>query len=152
MQTRLEAAGPRTMERYRWFFLVVAAFDGVLGVVFFLFYKPIFDFLDIAEPANSSYVLLTAAFVAVQGLGYYLVSRNMLRNIDLVRVGVVYKIVYTGLSVYYVISGQLLHTIFAWFGAFDALFIVGFIMFLRMARPVRSHEEPSQTQVKAPAG
>jgi hypothetical protein len=150
MQTRLEAAGPKTMQRYRWFFLTVAAFDGVLGLVFFLFYKPIFNALGIAEPENSSYVLLIAAFVAVQGLGYYLVSRNMLRNVDLVKVGVVYKLIYTALSVYYVVSGQLLHNIFAWFGAFDALFLIGFVMFLRLAQQIEAVEDTPGTHAGMP--
>jgi hypothetical protein len=140
MQSRFEAAGPTVQRRFKWFFLTVAIFDGALGSIFFLFYKPIFDALNIAVPENSSYVLLAAAFIAVQGLGYYLVAQNMQRNVDLVKVGVVYKAVYSGLSIYYVATDQLLHNVFAWFGAADALFLIGFVMFLRMARPVTVQE------------
>lgn len=135
MLTRLDLAGSRVEERFRLFFLVVALFDGILGLGFFLLYKPLFDWFNITRPENSSYVLLSAAFVAVQGLSYALVARNLRRNVDLVRVGVVYKLVYSGLSFYYLATGQLIHTAFAWFGVCDVVFLIGFIAFLWMMQP-----------------
>jgi hypothetical protein len=135
MHTRLDLAGERAEERFRRFFLVAALYDGVLGVAFFLLYKPLFDWLNITRPENSSYVLLSAAFVAVQGLGYAFVARNLRRNVDLVRVGVAYKVVYSGLSFYYLATGQLVHPVFALFGACDVVFLIGFIAFLWKLQP-----------------
>lgn len=136
MRTRLEAVGPRAIRRFEWLFLMAALYDGVLGVAFLLFYEPIFDALGVDPPDHASYVHLTAGYVAVQGLGYYFVWRNMLRNVDIVKVGAVYKFVYVAVAVYYLMSGELLHNIFAWFAAFDVAFLIGFVLFLGLAQPI----------------
>jgi hypothetical protein len=134
MLARLDVASPRTLDRYKRFFAAAALYDAALGIGFFLLYKPIFKALGIRRPENSSYVLLTSGFVAVQGLGYFFVARDPRRNVDIVKVGAVYKFVYSALTLYYLTTGQLLHNIFAWFGALDVAFLVGFLQFLREAQ------------------
>ncbi len=119
---------------FKTFFLVAALYDLILGAVFFLLYGPVYDFLDIALPNSTSYIHLMAGFVFVQGIGYWFVYRNMLRNIDLVRLGVIYKAVYSSVAVYYLAIGQLPDAIFAWFALFDVLFLIGFVRFLMLAR------------------
>ncbi len=119
---------------FKTFFLVAAWYDLILGAVFFLLYGPIYDFLDIALPNSTSYIHLSAGFVFVQGVGYWFVYRNMFRNIDLVKVGVIYKVVYSSVTVYYLAIGQLPHATFAWFALFDVLFLIGFVRFLMLAR------------------
>ena len=119
---------------FKTFFLVAALYYLILGAVFFLLYGPVYDFLDIALPNSTSYIHLMAGFVFVQGIGYWFVYRNMLRNIDLVRLGVIYKAVYSSVAVYYLAIGQLPDAIFAWFAIFDVLFLIGFVRFLMLAR------------------
>jgi len=118
------------MSSYKSFFLVAALYDIVLGLAFFFFYGPLWDALGIALPNNTAYIHLTAAFVFVQGVGYWLVYQDPDHNRGIVTLGVVYKACFAGLSVYYWAIGQLLHPIFLVFGALDALFLVGFVMFL----------------------
>ncbi len=134
MATKLEDAGPGTMKFFKIFFLVAALYDLILGAVFFILYGPVYDFLDIALPNNTSYIHLMAGFVFVQGIGYWFVYRNMLRNIDLVKVGVIYKAVYSLVALYYLSIGQLPDAIFAWFALFDVLFLVWFVRFLMLAQ------------------
>ena len=128
-------------------FLLAAAYDLVLGVAFFFFYRPIFDALGVAPPENRSYVHLTAAFVAVQGLGYAFVWRNPQRNVDLVKVGVVYKAAYIGTALVYLLNGELLHNIFAWFAVFDVAFLVGFLRFLATTRAIDAAYRPASPLV-----
>lgn len=135
MTTRLEAAGTRAIRSFRVFFLVAAIYDIVLGAALFFFYQPVFDTLSIELPSNTSYIHLSAAYVFVQGLGYWFVYSNMLRNVDLVKLGVVYKAIYSAVAVYYLVIGQLLNAVFAWFAVFDVIFLIGFIRFLVLARP-----------------
>jgi hypothetical protein len=116
------------------FFLAAALYDLLLGAAFFLFYRPIFKALDVPPPADRSYLHLTAAFVAVQGLGYLFVWRNPARNVDLVKVGAVYKAAYIGTALLYLLNGELPHNVFAWFAVCDVAFLVGFIRFLAAAR------------------
>lgn len=121
----------RNKRFHKGVFLVVAVYDLSLGFVFFLFYKSIFDVFNIPLPDSPSYLQLSAAFVFVQGLSYYFVYRHLERNIDIVRVGLVYKIVYTGLSFYYWAIGGLPHPMFALFGFLDLIFVVLFVLYLR---------------------
>ena len=114
----------------------------ILGAVFFFLFGPIFDLLEVALPNNTSYIHLNAGFVFVQGIGYWFVYRNMLRNVDLVKLGVIYKAIYTLVAVYYLAIGELPDAIFAWFAAFDVLFLLGFVRFLLLAQPVGLEPQP----------
>ena len=115
---------------YRVVFLVAALWDLILGFVFFVFLRTIFSTLGTQVPENTSYAHLSAAFVFVQGLGYYYVYRNLRRNADIVRVGLVYKIVYTGVAFYYWAIGESPHLVFTAFGFVDLIFIALFLLYL----------------------
>lgn len=116
---------------WRTFFLVAALYDMVLGIAFFFLFDPLFSALGIALPNNISYIHLTAAFVFVQGLGYWFVYQDLTANRGIVKQGIVYKAVFAGLGFYYLAIGQLLHPVFLVFAVADALFLVGFWLFLR---------------------
>jgi hypothetical protein len=116
---------------WRTFFLVAAIYDLILGAAFFFLYGPFFEALGIALPNNTSYIHLTAAFVFVQGLGYWFVAQDPDGNRGIVKVGAAYKTAFSGLALYYFLIGELLHPIFGLFGVLDALFLIGFILFLR---------------------
>lgn len=119
------------MSRDRVLFVVAAAYDVLLGIGFFFLHGPIFTALAIPLPSNTSYIHITAAFVFVQGVGYWLVSRDLARNHDLVRLGVIYKGIYVAVALYEVALGQLIADVFLWFAGFDFLFLVLFVDFLR---------------------
>ena len=112
------------------FFLVAALYDGILGAAFFFFYNPIFHALGIQLPNNTSYIHITTAYVFVQGLSYWFVSRDPVKNVDIVKIGIVYKVIYVGLAFYYLAIGQLLSALFAWLGLTDLIFLVFFVWFL----------------------
>jgi hypothetical protein len=119
---------------YKTFFLVAALYDIVLGAAFFFLYGPLWDALGIALPNNTAYIHLTAAFVFVQGVGYWFVYQDPDGNHGIVKTGLVYKIAFSGLAFYYLAIGQLLHPIFLVFGALDVLFLIGFARFLMGGR------------------
>lgn len=119
---------------WRWLFAAVGVWDLVLGVGFFAFHEPIYDALDIALPDSRAYIHLAAALIAVQGLSYFMVARHPLRNVDIVRVGIVYKATYSALALYYWIAGGAPHGIFVAFGLVDVLTLVGFVAFLLKVR------------------
>ena len=119
------------MTNWRTFFLVAAIYDIVLGVAFFVLYEPLFSALGIELPNNTSYIHLTAAFVFTQGLGYWFVYQDAPANLGIVKLGIVYKAIFSGLTLYYLAIGELLHPVFLVFGVADLLFLVGFWLFLR---------------------
>ena len=118
---------------YKTVFLVGAAYDMILGAVFFLAWRAIYDAFGIPAPPNLAYLHIATAYIFVQGLSYWYVSRNIFRNLDMVRVGIVYKAIYVGLAVWYLIIRQIPHVLFAWFGVFDFIFLLLFVGCLRWA-------------------
>jgi hypothetical protein len=116
---------------WRTFFLIAALYDLVLGAAFFFLHGPLFEMLGISLPNNISYIHLTAAFVFVQGLGYWFVYQDPGANRPIVKIGVPYKFAFASLGFYYLAIGQLLHPIFLVFSVLDVLFLIGFVMFMR---------------------
>lgn len=112
---------------YRSLYWVAAAYDIVLGVTFLFFYDQIARALEFeAElPEYGGYASLIAAFVFVIGIGYVFVARgDLVRNIDLIAVGTIYKLAYTLVAVYYLARDDYPHAIFVGFGVADFVFLV----------------------------
>ena len=119
---------------YRYLFLIAAYYDFILGSAFFLFMGLIFDnILNISSPTYPVFFQAAAAFVFVMGIGFYFVYLNMYRNIDIVKVGIAFKLFYTGLAFYYVFVENM-PWIFSVFGFLDIIFIVFFVYFLRAVK------------------
>ena len=120
-------------------FLLAALYDGVLGAAFLFFLGPIFAALGAAPPDDPVYARLIAAFVFVQGLGYVYVALAPRRNVDLVKVGAVYKAAYIVVALLALGEGDLPHGLFAWLAAVDLLFLAGFLWFLAAAGRAEHH-------------
>lgn len=118
---------------FRGLFLFASIYDLVLGIAFFFFYKPLYAFFGITLPTYPMYLQMAAAFVMAMGVGYYFVYRNLYRNIDLVKLGVVYKFVYSALTGYFYFA-NLANVTFFWFAIFDAIFLAFFVWFLIYAK------------------
>jgi hypothetical protein len=119
---------------YRLLFLIAALYDFILGSVFFIFMGYIFDnILNIPLPTYPVFFQAAAAFVFVMGIGFYFVYLNMYRNIDIVKVGIAFKLFYTGLAFYYVFVENM-PWIFSVFGFLDIIFIALFVIFLRAVK------------------
>lgn len=123
---------------FKTLFLVAAIYDFILGLLFCFFYRPIFSFFNITIPTYPSYLQMAAAFVIAMGVGYYFVYRNLYRNIDLVKLGVVYKAVYSGLTGYFYFA-DIANITFFWFAIIDAIFLVLFVWFLIYAKKDRRY-------------
>ncbi len=112
---------------YRVLYAVAALYDILLGIVFLFFGRWAFDALDIADKyPEGGFLPLVGAFVLVLGIGYYLIWRSDLwRNRDLVAVGALYKLAYTGVGLYITATDEVPHALFLWgFGVADGVFLV----------------------------
>jgi len=118
---------------FRVLFLVAAIYDFVLGIIFLLFYKQAYTFLNITLPVYPMYLQMVAAFVTVMGIAYYFAYLDMYRNIDLVKVGVIFKGVYAVLTSYFYFA-DLANVVFFWFAIIDVVFLVLFVWFLASAK------------------
>jgi len=124
----------RNERSYRILFLIAALYDFILGFVFFAFLRFFFEeIFKITYPLYPAFFQAAAAFVFVMGVGFYFVYRNMYRNIDIVKVGICFKLVYSGLAFYHVFFKGM-PWIFSVFGFLDLIFIVFFVFFLLAVR------------------
>jgi len=119
---------------YRILFLSAAVYDTVLGIIFLFFYRPVYNLLGIPVPEYPAYLSLSAAFVLVIGIAYYIVYLNIYRNRDLVVVGTLYKLAYTIVVFYYFLCEYLPHNAFLIFGIIDLVFFFLFVEFLGHAK------------------
>jgi hypothetical protein len=112
---------------YRGLYGVAAVYDTVLGVIFLFFATWAFESMDIIEAYPvEGYIQLIGAFVLVLGIGYFLIWRGDLwQNRDLVLVGALYKLAYSGVAFYLTATSEVPHWLFVWgFGVADAVFLV----------------------------
>lgn len=112
---------------YRWLYGIATVYDVVLGIIFLFFARWAFETLDILESYPvEGYIQLIGAFVLVLGIGYFMIWRGDLwTNRDLVAIGALYKLAYTGVGFYIAATAEAPHWIFVWgFGVADALFFV----------------------------
>jgi len=119
---------PAKEKYYRGLFAIAAVYDVLLGITFTFFPARAFAALNISDklPAFGGYLTLLGVFVLVVGIAYFLIARGDLRrNTDLILVGTLYKLAYSGTAFYYWSQGNLPHIAFAvLFGVADAVFFV----------------------------
>ena len=113
---------------YRTVFWIAAVYDVVLGIAFLFFATPIFEWIGIEDtlPEYSSYISLIAAFLFVIGVAYVLIAiGDLQRNRDLITVGILYKVAYFSVALWYLIDGVYPHILFFYvFGLADLVFAV----------------------------
>jgi hypothetical protein len=112
-------------------FVVAGIYDFVLGLVYLLAYKPIYERLGIALPNHPGYVQLNAIFIVIFGLGFLLVARSPERNRDIIKLGVLLKLAYSGLVLTYYFLGNMPAMWVLWAVA-DLLFLLAFLAALRV--------------------
>lgn len=114
---------------YRHLFFVGALWNWGASVVFILFYKKIFTLLGMEIPLYPSIMHLFLVLVVTFGIGYYWVSRDIQKNHDIVRMGIIGKTLVFLLFLFHSLFGNL-HPLFITVGAGDLIFAVLFIEFL----------------------
>jgi formate/nitrite transporter FocA (FNT family) len=140
---------------YRVLFWTAAIYDLVLGLVFLVFYRPVFAWLGVENelPRQTSYISLIAAFLFVIGVAYVLLAvGDLYRNRDLITIGILYKVAYFSVALWYLLSGLYPHLVFfVVFGVADALFAVAMTecrLFIRRTEPSTvGGVKPQQTVV-----
>ena len=124
---------------YKVLFLIAAIYDLVLGIIFTFFYKFTFSLLGIPIPTYPGYISLIGVFLIVLGVAYYFIYRgDLVRNLDLIRVGTFYKFAYIAVVLYYWIFATIPHIIFvALFVVADLIFLILFIECILHIKKVR---------------
>ena len=137
MSSTLERMRAADWPGWRPFFLIAGLYDVLLGLAFFFFGEAILEWVGMELPPHIAYIQLAAVFIFVQGLSYLLVWTDPPRYLGLVIIGVVYKIAYSGLALWYLAIGELPSDFFIPWAIIDVFFLIGFLLFLRAAWPGR---------------
>jgi hypothetical protein len=114
--------------------VVAGIYDFGLGVLFLLAWSPIYAKFGITPPNHPAYVQFSAAVIAIFGLGFWFVARAPERNRDIIWLGVLLKVAYSGIVLAYWAQGRIpdLWVPFAWA---DLAFLATFLAALRVLRP-----------------
>ena len=121
---------------YRWLFIVGALWNWGAAILFFFWCDPIFALLNMKAINYPAVMQLAMALVFALGIGNYWVSRDLSKNHDLVKIGIIAKIlVFLVLSYHYLIGN--IPLLLALCGVVDLTFSLLFIEFLRSAIRVR---------------
>ncbi|MFA5031944.1 MAG: hypothetical protein WC614_02890 [bacterium] len=119
---------------YKGLFLTAAFYDFILGILFLFFYKPFFNALSISLPPNPSYLSLSAAFVFVIGIAYFIIYKDIRGNRGLVIVGTAFKIAYVAVGIFYLAIHLVPHMFFMLLALCDAIFGILFMEFLNYTK------------------
>ena len=111
-------------------FIISALYDFILGVIFLIGFKQIYNYFNITLPNHDGYVQFGAALVAIFGIGFWFVAQDPQRNRDIIKMGILLKLSYSGVAFYHAALGNLpaIWLPFAWF---DAIFLILFISALK---------------------
>ncbi|MDO9264294.1 MAG: hypothetical protein Q7U02_10040 [Desulfosalsimonadaceae bacterium] len=114
---------------YRKLFLVGAIWNWVATTTLIFGYKIMFPLFDMPLPIYPVFFLMFLGLCFVFGIGYYWVSQDLSKNNDIVKMGIIGKLlVFVGL-LWASISGQI-HYILLGAGLVDLVFAIFYIEFL----------------------
>lgn len=117
-------------EWMRPFFVVAALYDIVLGALFLVAAEPIYWRFGVTPANHPAYVQFAAAVVLIFGIGFWFVARSPERNRDIIKLGVLFKIAYSGVVLGWWFQGRMpgMFVPFAWI---DLVFLGAFLAALR---------------------
>jgi hypothetical protein len=125
-------------EWIRPFFMIAAAYDFILGVLFLLAYPAVYNYFHVALPNHPAYIQFAAGVVATFGIGFWFVARAPERNRDIIKLGVLLKLTYSTVVLAWWFKGQMpgMWVPFAWL---DLAFLAAFLMSLRTLPVAAAH-------------
>ncbi len=133
-----------TTTYFKRLFQVGAIWNVAAGIELLFFQKYIFGFMGMAPLAHPIFYQFFCLAVLLFGIGYWLVSRDLTRNHDIVRLGVAGKVLVFAFTLYYAGIGRL-PWLWVASGFGDLVFAGLFIHFLIAFKP--SEEEYSYANV-----
>ena len=117
-------------EWMRPFFVVAALYDIILGAMFLVAPGAVYTRFAVTPANHPAYVQFAAAVVLIFGIGFWFVARSPERNRDIIKLGVLFKIAYSGVVLGWWFQGRMpgMWVPFAWI---DLAFLAAFLAALR---------------------
>lgn len=118
---------------YRIMFLIAGIWAIAVSLPYIFIYKKTFPLVGMKVPAEPVWFIFSSLCVAVFGIGYILVSRDIAKNRGIVVMGVIGKIMVFIVFFYYTVNGALASLLMI-NAATDLIFAGLFIEFLVYTR------------------
>ncbi len=119
-----------TLSAVRVLFLIAGLYDFLIGLAFLLFGRQLFDAAAVPPPNHWGYVQFCALLLAVFGIMFFAVAHDPVANRNLIPYGMLLKLSYTALVVYYWVTTDC-PLLFKPFAVIDALMFVLFLLAYR---------------------
>ena len=118
------------LKTIKFLFIIAALYDFILGVIFLIGFRQIYNYFNLALPNHVGYVQFGAALVTIFGIGFWFVAQDPQRNRDIIKMGILLKLSYSGVVFYHAALGNLpgIWLPFAWF---DVIFLALFVRALK---------------------
>ena len=116
-----------SLKTIRTIYLVGGLYDMIVGLIFGLFFKAIYNSFGVEHPNHDGYIQIAAMYIFVFGVGYYLVYKNPLEGLGLVIIGILMKLGFVTVVFGHYIFGSI-PQMYVPFALLDVIFAVIFIM------------------------
>ena len=107
-------------------FLISALYDILLGIIFGLFYQPVYQSFGIELPNHSGYIQLSALYLFIFGIGFYLVYKNPVQNRQIILLGILMKLAFFIVAIGHLIFDTI-PSIYIPFAILDIIFVLLFV-------------------------
>jgi hypothetical protein len=121
---------------YKRLFIIGAVWNWGAGILFFFWSDPIFLFFNMKAINYPGIIQLAMALVFVFGIGYYWVSKDISMNHDIVKLGIIAKILVFLVFSYHTLIGNISPQL-GLSGVVDLVFAVLFLEFLMNVKKIR---------------
>lgn len=104
--THLESQINMSLNNIKRLFLVAGLYDLLIGLVFLLRGSALLDWAGIPQPNHMGYLQFAALQLVIFGAMFLSVSRDPIKNRNLIPYGMMLKICYIGLTCFYWVQGE----------------------------------------------
>ncbi|MCK4873157.1 MAG: hypothetical protein KAS72_10565 [Phycisphaerales bacterium] len=111
----------------RVLFVLIAVYDGVLGIVFTIAPKWAFEFVNVTEPNHFGYVQFPAALLIVFAAMFVAIACQPVRNRNLIPYGIGLKVSYCAVIFIYWCASTGLPDLWKPFAVVDAVTVLLFV-------------------------
>ena len=108
-------------------FIVSAAYDFIIGLIFLVAFKHLYNHFGVALPNHDGYIQFAAIVVMAFGVGFWFVAQDPVRNRDIIKMGIILKIAYSGVVLGHDFFGYVPSVWVPW-AYIDLVFLILFIM------------------------
>jgi hypothetical protein len=108
-------------------FMASAVYDILLGLIFGLFYKMVYNTFQTTLPNHPGYIQLVALYILIFGIGFWFVAKNPLAHVGIILLGIMMKLAFIVVVLGHLFFGSV-PNFYIPFAIIDAVFLVLFVM------------------------